>query len=167
MYLRFLTKRSKFKKMDLKFRQANLNDLEEIQELFVETIKSSCQNDYNKQQINAWVNSVENKERWKSILANQYFLIAEIENKMVGYGSLENGNYLDLMYVHKDFLRKGIAKMIFEKLKDKSIELGFDKLTSDVSKTARPFFETKGFKVIRENKNIIKDVEIINYHMSQ
>ena len=167
MYLRFLTKRSKFKKMDLKFRQANLNDLEEIQELFVETIKSTCQNDYNKQQINAWVNSVENKERWKSILANQYFLIAEIENKMVGYGSLENGNYLDLMYVHKDFLRKGITKMIFEKLKDKSIELGFDKLTSDVSKTARPFFETKGFKVIRENKNIIKDVEIINYHMSQ
>ncbi len=153
--------------MDLKFRQANLNDLEEIQELFVETIKSTCKNEYNKQQIDAWVSSVENKERWKSILANQYFLIAEINNKMVGYGSLENGNYLDFMYVHKDFLRKGIANLIFEKLKAKSLELGFEKLTSDVSKTARPFFETKGFKVIRENKNMMKDVEIINYHMSQ
>jgi putative acetyltransferase len=157
----------KFKKMDLKFRQANLNDLEEMQELFVETIKNTCKNEYNKQQIDAWVSSVENKERWKSILANQYFLIAEINNKMVGFGSLENGNYLDFMYVHKDFLRKGIANLIFEKLKAKSLELGFDKLNSDVSKTARPFFENKGFKVIRENKNMMKGVEIINYHMSQ
>lgn len=153
--------------MDLKFRQANIDDLENIQELFVETIKNTCRNDYNKQQINAWVTSVENRERWKSILANQYFLIAEIDSEIVGYGSLENGNYLDFIYVHKDFLRKGIANIIFEKLKAKSIELGFDKLTSDVSKTARPFFETKGFKVIRENKNMMKNVEIINYHMSQ
>ena len=153
--------------MEIKFRQSEFDDLEEMQELFVETIKSTCQNDYNKKQIDAWITSVENKERWKSILANQYFLIAEIDSKMVGYGSLENGNYLDLMYVHKDFLRKGIANMIFEKLKAKSLALGFDKLTSDVSKTARPFFETKGFNVIRENKNMMNDVEIINYHMSQ
>ena len=153
--------------MEIKFRQSEFEDLEEIQELFVETIKRTCRNDYNEKQIDAWITSVENKERWKSILANQYFLIAEIDSKMVGYGSLENGNYLTFMYVHKDFLRKGIANMIFKKLKAKSLALGFDKLTSDVSKTARPFFETKGFKVIRENKNMINGVEIINYHMSQ
>ncbi len=124
--------------MEIKLRQAKFDDLEEMQELFVGTIKSTCRNDYNKKQLEVWVSSVENKERWKSILTNQYFLIAEI-----------NG------------------KMIFEKLKTKSLELGFDKLTADVSKTALPFFETKGFKVIRENKNIINGVEIINYRMSQ
>ncbi len=153
--------------MEIKFRQAKFDDLEEMQELFVETIKSTCQNDYNKKQIEVWVSSVKNKERWKSILANQYFLIAEINRKIVGYGSLDNGNYVDFMYIHKDFIRKGIANLIFEKLKTKSLELGFDKLTADVSKTALPFFKTKGFKVIRENKNIINGVEIINYCMSQ
>lgn len=157
----------KNKKMEIKFRQAEFDDLEEMQKLFVETIKSTCRKDYNKIQIDAWITSVENKERWQSYIAGQYFLIAEIDKKMVGYGSLKNGDYLDFMYVHKEFLRKGIANMIFENLKAKSIALGFDKLTSDVSKTARPFFETKGFKVIRENKIMMKDVEIINYHMSQ
>lgn len=153
--------------MDLKFRRAKLNDLEEMQELCVETIKSTCQNDYDPKQIDVWVSSVQKVERWKTFLTKQYILVAENEENIVGCGSLKNGNYLDLMYVHKEFLRQGIANMIFEKLKKKSLTLGFDKLTSDVSKTAVPFFETKGFKIIKENKNMINGVEIINYHMSQ
>ncbi|MGC6434055.1 MAG: GNAT family N-acetyltransferase [Crocinitomicaceae bacterium] len=153
--------------MDLTFRQANVTDLEEIQELFVETIKNTCKNDYTMEQIDVWISSIENKERWMSFLIEQYFIIAENENKIVGFSSLEKGNHVDFMYVHKDFLRKGVANMLFKKLKDKSIKLGFDKLTADVSKTARPFFENKGFKVVRENKNMIKAVEIINFHMRQ
>lgn len=153
--------------MKIELRQANLEDLEEMQTLFVETINSTCKKDYSKEQINVWTSSVENKEKWISIIRNQYFLIAEINNKIVGYGSLENGNYLDFMYVHKDYLRQGIANLLFENLKKESTKLGFDKLTSDVSKTALPFFETKGFRIIKENKNIMKGVEIINYNMSE
>ncbi len=153
--------------MKLKFRQAKSDDLEEMQNLFVETVKNTCRNDYNKNQINAWITSVENKEKWKSILANQYVLIAETDKKMVGFGSLKNGNYIDLLYIHKDFVREGIATLIFEKLKVESLKFDFDTLTADVSKTARPFFENKGFQVIRENKNKINGVNIINYHMSQ
>ncbi|PCJ66571.1 MAG: GNAT family N-acetyltransferase [Bacteroidetes bacterium] len=150
----------------MKLRQAQLSDLEEVQTLFVQTIKNTCKSDYDKDQINAWITSVENKERWEDLLINQYFLIAEIDGKIVGFGSLKDGSYLDFMYVHKDYLRQGIAHFLFENLKDESIRLGFDILTSDVSKTARPFFESKGFKVTKENRNIIQGVELINYHMT-
>ena len=153
--------------MKIELRHATLNDLNEMQALFVETIISTCSKDYNHEQINVWTFSAENKDGWRTRITNQYFLVAEIDNKIVGYGSLDNGNYLDFLYVHKDFLRKGVANLIYEKLKSESLRLGFDKLTSDVSKTARPFFETKGFKIIRENKNMMNGVEIINYHMSQ
>ena len=153
--------------MKIELRHATLNDLNEMQDLFVETIISTCSKDYNDEQINVWTSSVENKDRWRARITNQFFLVAEIDNKIVGYGSLDNGNYLDFLYVHKDFLRKGIANLIYEKLKSESLRHGFDKLTSYVSKTARPFFETKGFKIIKENKNMMNGVEIINYHMSQ
>ena len=153
--------------MKIELRHATLNDLNEMQDLFVETIISTCSKDYNDEQINVWTSSVENKDRWRARITNQYFLVAEIDNKIVGYGSLDNGNYLDFLYVHKDFLRKGIANLIYEKLKSESFRHGFDKLTSDVSKTALPFFESKGFKIIKENKNMMNGVEIINYHMSQ
>ena len=34
-----------------------------------------------------------------------------------------------------------------------------------LNKTAIPFFEKKGFKIVKENKHIIRGIEIINYRM--
>ena len=53
------------------------------------------------------------------------------------------------------------ANLIFKKLQAGSLTPGSDNLTADVSKTVRTFFETKGFKVIRENKNMWNGVEIL------
>ena len=151
--------------MKIQLKKANAKDLNEILLLFKETIISTCNEDYNSEQIRVWTSSIEKKDRWKSALKEQLFIIALFKEKIVGFGSLENGDYIDYLYVHKDYLRKGIANKIFEKLEFESKKLGFEKLSSDVSKTARPFFESKGFEVYKENKNIINGIEIINYKM--
>ena len=151
--------------LDIKIRHVNINDLSEIQALYAETIKSTCKKDYNPEQINVWTSSVENKARWQEALLHQYFLVAEINGKIVGFASLENGDYIDFMYVHKDHVRQGIAGRLYEALEKESERLGYTGITSDVSKTARPFFEKKGFQVVKENKRRIKGVEMINYRM--
>lgn len=150
----------------MNLRLATLDDLDELQDLFVQTIKKWCKKDYNPVQISAWITSVKDKEKWKSIISNQYFLIAEKDNRIVGYSSLDKGNYLDFMYVHKDYMRQGIASLLFKKIKAKANELGVEQLTSDVSITALPFFKSIGFKIVKKNKNIISGVEIINYRMT-
>lgn len=38
-------------------------------------------------------------------------------------------------------------------------------LTADVSKTAKPFFEKKGFLLVKEQENLLDDVLIVNYKM--
>ncbi len=151
--------------MNIQLRLADLNDLREIQTLFVETIKNTCQNDYNEEQIKVWVSSVENIDRWNDVLTLQHCILAIIEDKIVGFGTLKDGNYIDFMYVHHQFLRLGIANLIFSALEEESKSQGFQQLNSDVSYTARPFFEKKGFKVIKENKNVKKGVELINFKM--
>lgn len=153
--------------MQLKIRLAVHRDLKEMQQLFVETIQHTCRKDYNQEQIEVWVASVTNDERWEHLLKDQYCIIAEADNKIAGYGSLRNGNFVDFMYVHKDYLRRGIASKIYQELEKESKRRGYSKMASDVSITARPFFEKKGFKVIRENKKEINGVEISNFHMSQ
>ena len=153
--------------MLIDIRLATQSDIEEAKSLFADTIKSTCKNDYNVEQINAWVSSVENKERWESLLKEQYFIIAQIEEEMVGFATLEDGCYLDFLYVHKDHLRKGIANLLYDNLKAEASRRGIQKLSSDVSITAQPFFESKGFKIIKENRNIRNGIELINYKMSQ
>lgn len=152
---------------DIEIRKGTLNDLSEIQTLFADTIKSTCKKDYSKTQIEAWISSIENKERWINKLTKQYFLVAEMNAKIVGFASLESGQYLDFMYVHKDYLRQGIADMLYQELELESRKSGYTKISSDVSITAKPFFEEKGFKVDKENRFSMKGVEIINFRMTK
>lgn len=156
---------NKMRNNNVLIRHAKQADLPEMKKLFVETIETVCRNDYSPEQIAAWTSSIENTKRWTDKLMRQYFLIAETGNKIVGYTSLENHDYLDFLYVHKDYQRQGIANTLFTEIEAEAIKRGATRLTSDVSLTARAFFEHKGFSILKEQKNNIKGIEIINYKM--
>ncbi|WP_274474240.1 GNAT family N-acetyltransferase [Mangrovimonas aestuarii] len=146
-------------------RRATLNDMNELHELFVDTIKQTCKSDYGSEQIRVWTASVKNTSRWTQAISEQYFIVAEINGVIAGFGSLKDGNYIDFMYVHKDYQGKGVANCIYSDLESESKRFKTKTLTSDVSKTAQPFFEKKGFEVVLENINIRDGVEINNYLM--
>lgn len=148
-------------------RPSNLSDLTEMQEMFVDTISTICKHDYSPEQIIVWTSSIENTKRWTDKLSSQYFLIAELNNKIVGFASLQNKNYFDLLYVHKDFQRQGIASRLYTEIENEAIKRESTILSSDVSKTARQFFEKKGFQIIAPQIVVIKHVELVNYKMSK
>ncbi len=80
---------------------------------------------------------------------------------------MENNNYLDFLYVHKDHQRKGIVDKLYSKIEKEAIKRGGTVLNSDVSQTAKNFFLKNGFKTIAPQTKIINDVEIINYKMAK
>ena len=59
-------------------RKGSQKDLTEIQELFADTIISVCKADYNDEQINIWVSSIRDTNRWNEIISNQLVLVAEL-----------------------------------------------------------------------------------------
>lgn len=146
-------------------RSAQPTDLKEMQQLFVDTISTVCTNDYTPEQIEVWASSVKNTQRWLDVFHKQLFLVAEKDNRIVGYGSLESGNYIDFLYIHRDYQRQGIAQKLFSALEDHAKKVGSKILTSDVSKTAQPFFEKNGFRIVSENKKQIEGIEMMNYKM--
>lgn len=151
----------------ISIRHAKLNDLTAIQKMFVDTISTICRDDYSPKQINAWTSSIENTQRWTDKLTSQYFLIAELDNKIVGFASLENNDYLDFLYVHKDHQRQGIASKLYGEIEKEAIKNKALVLRSDVSKTARPFFEKKGFKTLETQSKIMQGVEITYFKMAK
>lgn len=151
----------------ISIRLSKLIDLIEMQKMFVGTISTICKDDYSPEQIQVWTSSIENTQRWTDKLASQYFLIAEVDNKIVGYASLENNDYIDFLYVHKDYQRQGIADTLYSEIEKEAIKKKATVLYSDVSKTARLFFEKKGYKTLETQTNIMQGVEIINYKMTK
>lgn len=153
--------------MEVNLRPATIDDLSDLQSLFVATILRAGKNDYDSKQLQVWVASVENEQRWKDAISNQYFLVAEVDDTIAGFGSLEGNDYIDFMYVHPDYHRKGVAKRIYQALEKEAVSQDSSLLTANVSITARSFFLTQGFKVVKENRNQIRGVEIINYRMKK
>lgn len=151
----------------MNFRKATISDLKEMQELYIETIKHVCKNDYNSAQIEAWTSGVKNKDRWLEVINTQFVLLAIIENKIAGFGTLKDSNYIDFFYIHKDFQRKGIADKILTELETEAKNYHSKTITSDISLTAKPFFEKKGFIAKAEQRNIRLGVELINYKMEK
>jgi putative acetyltransferase len=147
------------------FRSGRLNDLQEMQQLFVGTIEAICSSDYNPEQIRAWTSGIENEWRWRELLTHQFVLVALIGECIVGFGSLAKGGCIDMLYVHKNFQGKGIATAIMKLLEDEASHLNYVKLFSDVSITAKGFFERSGFKAINEQLTIRQGIQLMNYNM--
>ncbi|PTT34772.1 GNAT family N-acetyltransferase [Chryseobacterium sp. HMWF028] len=146
-------------------RKGASDDLPEMLQLFTATIDEVCKKDYDLQQLEAWKSGTENKKRWMNVIRDQYVLIAVIENKIVGFCTLDQGNYIDLLFVHKDHQHKGIAFLLYHQIEKEALQCNEKEITADVSKTARSFFEKAGFQVIQEQTVNVKRTSMINYKM--
>ncbi len=153
--------------MKISLRKATIADLKEMQELYTETIQAVCQNDYTPAAIKAWISGVNNTERWIEIIHTQIVLLAIQQEKIAGFGTLKEGHYIDLLYIHKDLQRQGIAHKILTVLELEAQKRQTITLTADVSITAKPFFEKRGFLVKTEQRNLRLGVELINYKMEK
>ena len=71
------------------------------------------------------------------------------------------------MFVHKDFQGKGIATMLLEEIERYAITSGIMRITSEVSLTARPFFEKKGYVVEEEQKRKANQLSLTNIWMAK
>ncbi|GGF28447.1 GNAT family N-acetyltransferase [Echinicola rosea] len=152
---------------DIIIRQAEMNDIVKVQQLYVETIQSSCKNDYSEEEIAAWISSVINEERWRLALKEEFFLVAEYVSKIVGFGALKDDNYIDFMYVQHDYQRIGLAERLLKALENKAKENNAGLIIADASKTAVPFFEKMGFHQVQENTKVVNGLALINYRVEK
>lgn len=147
-------------------REAKLSDISSIIDLFSNTIEVVNAADYSPREISEWVKTSNNLKRWEKAVQSQYFVLAENKGKLLGFGSIE-ANYLDFIYVHKDYQGQGVASEIYTALQAHANLNKCTDIVSDVSITARPFFIEKGFKVIQKNNNYRNGENLINYRMKK
>jgi GNAT superfamily N-acetyltransferase len=90
-----------------------------------------------------------------------------IEDKTVGFSSLASDGYLDFMFTHKDYQRHGVASNLIRMIERKAKEQGNDLVYSDVSITAKTFFEKHGYIVEKQQLKRSKNKELINFRMTK
>jgi putative acetyltransferase len=148
-------------------RPAVESDIPAIGSLYSETVRNVNSKDYSPEQVEVWSLSGDDQPRWRKSIAEQYFIVAEINGIITGFSSIDPEGYLDFMYVHKDYQRMGVAKALLDEIEQKAREQENNLIYSHVSITARGFFEKHGYKHIKDLNDPYKGVVFTNALMEK
>lgn len=153
---------------DFTIRIARLSDASKLKDLFQNTVLTINKRDYSKAEVEDWASCGDNLSNIEEMIKTHYFIVAvNQQSQIVGFSSITPQGYLHSMFVHKDFQDKGIATMLLEEIERYAISNGIMRITSEVSLTARPFFEKKGYIVEKEQKRKANQLSHINFWMAK
>lgn len=139
-------------------------DCAQLAELFYQTVHSVNAKDYTEEQLNVWATGNVDLDEWNRSFLKHKTIVAIADGKIVGFGDIDKTGYLDRLYVHKDYQRQGVASAICNELE------AFAKgkiLTTHASITAKPFFQRRGYRVIKAQEIIRNGVALTNYVMEK
>lgn len=148
----------------MQLREYVSSDCAPISVLFYQTVHSVNAKDYTKEQCDAWATGkVDLQKRDQSF--REHKTIAAIEKgEIVGFGDIENTGFSDRLYVHKDYQRNGIAAAICDRLEN---AVRGKTITTHASVTAKPFFQHRGYRVVKEQSVIRNGIALTNYVMEK
>lgn len=150
------------------FRKATLADIPELREMYQATLHAVNIADYTPEEIEDWASCGDDTSHLTDLITNLYFLVALNEaGEIIGFTSIRKDGYLHSMFVHKDYQRRGVASFLLSKAEEYATENQIETITSEVCITAKPFFERKGYSVVKEQKRQANRLCLTNYWMKK
>ncbi len=148
-------------------RKASEGDIPDLRDLYYNTITKVNSQDYDQDQITAWAQTADNLDSLRQRIKQQYFLICyDLNERIVGFVSLED-SYLDLLYVHYQYQHRGVGSLLIQNILQFARQNRQIEITTEASITAKPFFESQGFQVLKEQQIQINSVFLKNYLMNK
>ena len=140
------------------------SDCKQLAELFYQTVHTVNAKDYTKEQLDVWATGNVDLKEWDKSFLEHYTIVAIEDEIIVGFGDIDKSGYLDRLYVHKDYQGNGIASALCERLEQSVIE---NKIVTHASITAKPFFEQRGYCVVKKQEVMRCGIALTNYVMGK
>lgn len=146
-------------KNKIEIRLYKSSDIDEVIQMFKDSISSACKNDYSAQEIEARINALD-RDKLQDRFLSSYSIVAVMDSIIVGFGKTDIENrYLDCLYVRPKFYRSGFATRICEELESKVSGT----ISVHSSKTAKAFFLNRGYSLTAEQTVIRNEIKLTNY----
>ena len=149
----------------MELRKYRPQDCAEITRLFYDTVHTVNAADYTEEQLDAWADGQVDLEKWNASFLEHDTLVAVEGETIVGFGDMDSTGYFDRLYVHRDFQGRGVATSIAHALEGFAHGLGAQRVTVHASRTARPFFERRGYRMLYAQQVERRGVLLENFAM--
>lgn len=152
---------------DLILRPFKPTDIDALIELFRLSVRRGTAEHYSHAQRIAWAPDVIDREHWLNKQQNKQTWVASLNHTMAGFADLEPDGHIDMLFVHPDFYRRGIATLLLEKLEQEAKRQSISRLFVEASLTAYPVFENAGFSVNARQTVHHNGQDFINFRMEK
>ncbi len=137
-------------------------------DIFYNTIHSVNATDYTAQQLDAWApSSCLELTSWYARWQVKPPYVALIDQTILGFTEFEQNGHIDCFYVHHEYQGQKVGSVLIYRIEKTASTLGLAKLFAEVSITAKPFFESKGFKEIRKQQIKRNGESLTNFVMEK
>lgn len=142
-------------------------DSHAIAQLFHDTVRKINLQDYSLEQVKVWSPDDIYFRNWLEICSSRFTYVAETDKTIIGFGELEQNGHIDCFYCHHLYQRQGIGNQIYAAIANKAKELNLTCLFTEASITAKPFFLSQGFVIVKEQQVSCRGKMFTNYSMSK
>jgi putative acetyltransferase len=150
---------------DMHVRPYHPDDAPGLLALFKDSIRRVASHDYDAAQVAAWASDDIDPTVWAARFEGRFVRVALDSTILAGFAELEPAGHVDRFYVSADHQRRGVGRMLMMALLVEARRVGLRRLYSEVSITARPFFERFGWTVLAGQTVVVRGVAFVNYRM--
>ncbi|MBD7959128.1 GNAT family N-acetyltransferase [Comamonas avium] len=130
--------------------------------VFYSAVHDTASQDYTPEQVDAWAPADIDPELWAGHMRALLPFVVEHEEEIVGYADIQPNGYIDHFFISGPYARQGVGTLLMKHIQKEAQLLGIAEMTSDVSKTAEPFFLRHGFQVVKRGFPIRRGVTLQN-----
>ena len=156
------------KKYKITPRPYKISDAQALANIYYYTIHHINIRDYSIEQVNAWApSSCLELDGWKKKWEKLPPIVATLNDEIVGFTEFESSGHIDCFYVHHQHQGKGVGSVLMAAIDANAKKNNIIRLYSEVSITAKPFFEKMGFAIIKKQLVNIRGCELTNFIMEK
>lgn len=133
--------------------------------VYFSAIRETAAKDYSPEQIAAWAPETFDQSRWATRMAGIAPFVAERDGIVVGYADVQPNGYIDHFFVAGHAGHQGVGTSLMRQIHSHADSAGLTSLFSDVSITARGFFERWDFAVEQPQSLVVAGISLRNYRM--
>ncbi|NOH97733.1 GNAT family N-acetyltransferase [Vibrio sp. 99-70-13A1] len=148
-------------------RQYQESDAETLWNIHFRTIRNINIQDYSQDQVEAWAPERFDLSIWMNKVTSLSPFVAEINGDIVGYTDLQSSGLIDHFFCHHEYQGQGVGKALMEYVLKTGKQRGLKRFYSEVSITARPFYEHFGFRVVKEQEVEVRGQTLRNFVMEK
>jgi putative acetyltransferase len=148
-------------------RRYSAADASVLANLFRASVRQIAARDYSPSQILAWAPDIIDVSQFGKRCAMKSTWIAEVSGRVAGFSDMESDGHVDMLYVHPDFQRCGVALALLRHIEELARGCGLVCLYTEASITARPAFEAMGFRVLVPQIVTVRGERMKNYRMEK